>query len=319
MEPRPSIRHGNVTILYVLGSGRSGSTVLERSLVDAVDGAVGVGELRWVWDRGIVEDYLCGCTKPFHSCEFWQRVLELFRASSATASVSADAETMIALRRRVERLRYTPFLFSPGTAPATYRENLRSYRERLRALYSSIANVAGARIIVDSSKEPAYAFVLAGLPDVTLRLVHLVRDSRAVAYSWQRHVSRPEIHWTRREMRRYAVWQSAFQWNRKNALAELLGARGSPIVRVRYEDFVVSPAETMRRILDDMGLPQRSSPYVASWHSVSGNPLRFGSNTQSLALDREWERRMPPGKQFVVTVATAPLLVRYGYPLPVRR
>jgi hypothetical protein len=319
MEPRPSIRDGNVTILYIMGSGRSGSTVLERSLVDAVDGTVGVGELRWLWDRGIVEDYLCGCTKPFHSCEFWQRVLELFRVGSSTASVSADADMMIALRRRVERLRYTPFLVSPRIAPATYRQDLRSYRERLRALYWSVAKVADARIIVDSSKEPEYAFVLAGLPDVTLRIVHLVRDSRAVAYSWQRHVSRPEIHWTRREMRRYTVWQSAFQWNRKNALAELLGARGIPVTRVRYEDFIASPVATMRRLLDDMGGLARPSPLADSWHSVSGNPLRFRGDTLRLTLDREWEQRMPHGKRFVVTVATAPLLLRYGYPLPVRR
>jgi hypothetical protein len=319
MEPRPSIRDGNVTILYILGSGRSGSTVLERSLVDAVDGTVGVGELRWLWDRGIAEDHLCGCAKPFHSCEFWQRVLELFRADSSAASVSMDADMMIALRRRVERLRYTPFLVSPRIAPATYRQDLQSYRERLRALYYSIANAAGTRIIVDSSKEPTYAFVLAGLPDVTLRIVHLVRDSRAVAYSWQRRVSRPEIHWTQREMRRYAVWQSALQWNRKNALGELLGARGIPITRLRYEDFIESPAATMQRLLEDMGGLTRPSPSAESWHSVSGNPLRFRGDALSLTLDREWEQRMPGGKRFVVTVATAPLLLRYGYPLRVRR
>src|SRR4051794_30272163 len=124
MEPRPK---GNVTILYILGSGRSGSTVLERSLVNAIDGAVGVGELRWLWDRGIGEDYLCSCTKPFHSCEFWQRVLERFRVGSSTASVTTDADRMIALRRRIERLRYTPFLISPRFAPAAYRQDLRSY------------------------------------------------------------------------------------------------------------------------------------------------------------------------------------------------
>lgn len=315
-----TIRNGNVTVVYILGSGRSGSTVLERSLVDAVDRSAGVGELRWLWDRGVLDDYLCGCTRAFHACDFWQRVLELLAARlPAGASPKAHAEATVALRRRVERLRYMPFLVRPQLAPAAYCQQLESYRETLRVLYQSVAAAAGARVVVDSSKEPVYAYVLAGVRDVNLRVLHLVRDSRAVAYSWQRHVSRPEIHWTQREMRRYTVWQSASQWNLKNVLAELLRARGIPVSRLRYEDFVAAPGETMRRLLDDLRLSARTSPVAGSWHSVSGNPVRFRDETRTLQLDREWELEMTRGKRVAVTAATAPLLLRYGYPLAVRR
>jgi hypothetical protein len=289
-------------------------------LVDAVDRSAGVGELRWLWDRGILDDYLCGCTRAFHACDFWQRVLGLLAARLPAGSSPRDqAEKTAALRRRVERLRYMPFLLRPRLAPEAYRQRLGSYRNTLRLLYQSIAAAADARVVVDSSKEPVYAYVLAGMRDVDLRVLHLVRDSRAVAYSWQRHVSRPEIHWTEQEMRRYPAWQSASQWNLKNGLAELLRARGVPVSRLRYEDFVAAPGETMRGLLDDLRLPARTSPFAGDWHSVSGNPVRFRGETRALRLDREWELRMPRGERVAVTAATAPLLLRYGYPLPVRR
>jgi hypothetical protein len=315
-----AIRNGNVTILYILGSGRSGSTVLERSLVDAVDRSAGVGEIRWLWDRGILDDYLCGCGEAFHACDFWQPVLEHVCARSPTGGSPSDhAVRTIRARRRVERLRYIPFLARPESAPAAYRTQLDSYRETLRMLYESVALAASARVIVDSSKEPLYAYVLAGLRDVNLRVLHLVRDSRAVAYSWQRRVSRPEIHWTQLEMRRYTIWQSASQWNVKNALAELLRARGIPVVRLRYEDFVAAPEAELRAVLQDLDLQARTTPFAGTWHSVSGNPVRFRGEARTLHLDREWELRMPRTKRVAVTAATAPLLLRYGYPLPVRR
>jgi hypothetical protein len=48
---------GRVTVLYVAGTGRSGSTLLARVLGEA-DGFVAAGELRYVWQRGLVEDRL---------------------------------------------------------------------------------------------------------------------------------------------------------------------------------------------------------------------------------------------------------------------
>src|SRR4028119_1802817 len=56
----------------------------------------------------------------------------------------------------------------------------------LERLYRAIQRVSGAGVIVDSSKRFSYAVLLSLLPFGDLRVVHLVRDSRAVAYSWAR-------------------------------------------------------------------------------------------------------------------------------------
>src|ERR1019366_1995765 len=53
-------------------------------------------------------------------------------------------------------------------------------------LYRAIRQVAGKSVVVDSSREASQALVLARIPDIDLKVLHLVRDSRAVAFSYLR-------------------------------------------------------------------------------------------------------------------------------------
>ena len=62
-------------VVYVGGTGRSGSTVLANVLGE-VPGLVSVGEVRFLWERGILQDRLCGCGDHFSDCPFWSKVLD---------------------------------------------------------------------------------------------------------------------------------------------------------------------------------------------------------------------------------------------------
>ena len=62
-------------VLYILGSGRNGSTVI-GDVLGSAPGLGHVGELHWIWDRGAGENRPCGCGERFVDCLFWQRVLQ---------------------------------------------------------------------------------------------------------------------------------------------------------------------------------------------------------------------------------------------------
>jgi hypothetical protein len=64
---------GVPTVIYVAGSGRSGSTLLERTLGE-ITGFVNVGELIDLFRRVVREGERCGCNEPFESCPFWSGV-----------------------------------------------------------------------------------------------------------------------------------------------------------------------------------------------------------------------------------------------------
>lgn len=85
-------------VLFIGGWGRSGSTLVDR-LTGRLDGVVAVGELRDVWQRGVVEDRLCGCGQRFSACPFWQEVGQ--RAFQGWATL--DLDWVSHLRSTVDR------------------------------------------------------------------------------------------------------------------------------------------------------------------------------------------------------------------------
>src|SRR5262252_9835277 len=62
-------------VLYIAGSGRSGSTLLERALGE-IPGFVNVGELIDLYRRVAEHGERCGCGQEFARCPFWSRVGE---------------------------------------------------------------------------------------------------------------------------------------------------------------------------------------------------------------------------------------------------
>src|SRR5215472_10332799 len=61
------------TVIYIAGSGRSGSTLLERALGE-LPGVVNVGELMDLFRRTVAHGERCGCGQSFADCPFWAGV-----------------------------------------------------------------------------------------------------------------------------------------------------------------------------------------------------------------------------------------------------
>ena len=299
------------TVLYIAGSGRSGSTLLEQ-LLGGLDGICPVGELRTLWWRGIEQDHRCGCGEPLSRCPFWQAVLE----EAIGRTDRAAAREVSELARTVERARYMPALLAPSTlAPPGFERRLARYSELLSRLYGAIRHLSGAQVIVDNSKEPPYGLALRFMRDTRVVVVHLVRDSRAVAYSRQRVKVNPQVHWTEHYMKRYPASATALEWDRRNVLAEGMALAGIPYRRLRYEDLAADPKGERDRLLEWAvpGRAWRGAAPGTPQHTVSGNPMRFDQETRPVRVDREWETGMDARSRRAVWLLTLPLLARYGY------
>jgi hypothetical protein len=304
-----------IPVLFIAGAARSGSTLLDRA-IGMRDGFCSLGELQFIWQRSFGENQLCGCGAPFHDCGFWREV-----SFAAFGSEPADVDELAAqrLKAQVDHKRRIPALAL--NAPGPMRRALREYGELIERLYGAILDVAGARVIVDSSKDPRHGLALARLDCIELHVVHLIRDPRAVAYSWGRRRERPEIHWRKQEMMRQSVRASAARWTTHNAVVELLCATAHRHDRVRYEDFVADPSGVVSQILAPFGCADAPAPgspgelVLEPSHSVSGNPMRFDSGTVRVKLDDEWRAAMPLRDRASVAAVTWPLLARYGYHL----
>ncbi|MGZ4665619.1 MAG: sulfotransferase [Frankiaceae bacterium] len=309
-------RRSRVRVLLIGGLGRSGTTLLERILC-GLPGVVGGGEFVHLWRRGIIGNELCGCGAPFADCPFWRQVGDAAFGGWARVNLGRVAE----LQRRVERTRFIPLLAAPRLPPGFGRA-VREYGELYHRVYRGVAEVSTADVVVDSSKHASLAFCLRWLPELDLRIVHVVRDSRAVAYSWTKHVARPEAARGGEQMARYAPARTAVLWNAQNVAFEMLGHRAKPVLTVRYEQLARDPAATLQAVARHAGLSSApahgglvsgGSVELAHNHSVAGNPLRFRTGPVPVREDLDWRSKLPIRDRQLVTVLTAPLLAHYGY------
>jgi hypothetical protein len=307
-----------VRVVYLGGLGRSGSTLLERMLGE-LPGIRPAGEVVHLWRRGVLDGERCGCGTPFPECLFWQKVGE----AAFGGWDQLDAERLDRLQRKVSRNRFLPLLASPVLPPA-YRQGLEELVSYYQRLYGGIREVSGDAVVVDSSKLVSLAFCLRWCESIDLRVVQVVRDSRAVAYSWTRRVSRPDSL-TQSVMTTHSPASAAARWDLQNCALQLLAALGTPTLRVRYEDLMDAPGTALRKIADFAGVAAHGDPGFiggrppARWadlgpaHTASGNPMRFQTGRIPLRRDDAWRTNMPAGPRRVVTALTFPLLARYGY------
>ena len=297
-----------VDVFLIVGSGRCGSTLLDRLLGQSPD-IVSAGELKYLWTGLTDSGRRCGCGEPVAQCAFWQAVLE--RAYGGIDKVPAGLGRA---QRWIDQGYYAALLALVPFRPRALTRDLASLKYALARLFPAIAEVAGVKAVVDSSKTPR-GNMLASLPGVRLHAIHLVRDSRAVAFSWQRPTA------SGYRMIHRSLVRSALDWWRINAGAWFLRRRWGDYVRIRYEDLVANPAETVARLAARAGL---SAPRLEGEgltvelpvnHLVGGNPMRFQHGTVQIVEDDEWKEKMPAGDRLLVTLLTWPLLLRYGYPL----
>ncbi len=300
-------------VLYIMGWGRSGSTILDN-LLGQLDGFFSMGELHYFWERSVLGGRSCGCGRPVGECEVWSKVL--------AAKVSSDAAQVVRWQSDAVRIRHTwRLLHSPraGGSPLA----LDAYAGVTEHLYGAARAATGARILVDSSKRPSDAALLELLPDVEPFYVHLVRDPRAVAYSWKRKKAQRDTA-APAQMLTHGTLDNAVNWMVWNLAANAVRRKAGPgrSMLLRYEDFVSQPREVVAAISAMVGEATADLPFsddgtivLGTNHTVSGNPSRFTTGSVRIRPDQEWIAAQRSGDRLMTTALTVPLLHRYRYPL----
>ncbi|GIH21845.1 sulfotransferase [Acrocarpospora phusangensis] len=299
-----------VVVLHIAGAGRSGSTLF-GSLLGQLGDCFDVGELGYLWDRGLRQDGRCGCGSRVRACPVWRTVLQ--ETFGPDGPGEAEVERLARFHRATSRGRDVASLWLRGRL----REESPEYREILARLIRAAASVSGRRVVVDSTKPVAYGRLLDDLPGVELRVIHLVRDPRAVAWSWLRRKKGTGAD----TMRTRPVLTTAAMWNLGNlAAAGSWAADPGRYLLIRYEDLIREPVRWLRAAAGLAGITDAELPPIAGstvrmspTHTVAGNVGRHDSGEIELRLDAEWSRALPPAKRLLVECATYPLRNRYGY------
>jgi hypothetical protein len=303
-------------ILYIGGFGRSGTTLLSR-LLGELPGVCAIGEAVNLWRQGIVRNEKCSCGQPFHACSFWQEV----GAVAFNGWDRVDLDAVLPAQSQGSRFQYAkeagfrPTLPKPAATVDSY----------YRRLYSAVAEVSGCPIVVDASKHAALLADLRRGKSLDITVLHMVRDSRGVAYSWKKVQRRPESESQSSFMDKFSAAHSAMLWNVYNVNVCSSRRSGTRYLRIRYEDLVRAPERCLREIVGATRIPGVPDTFdflgdgyadLVPAHCIAGNPMRFQSGRVAIREDNEWRTSLPWRSQAVVTALTFPLLAGLGYVTP---
>jgi hypothetical protein len=282
-------------------------------MLGAVPGCVAVGEICFLAVRALLGRTVCGCGADVRDCPFWGAVLQRFPDVERLARDLAPFEEFGTNRGAWRQL--------AARLGGGHGRRFDAYREALRDLYGAVLAVGPWDTIVDSSKFPPYGAILAALEDFDVTVLHLVRDSRGVCYSWTKrqvyaHTPDGVVH-----MRQHGIMGSLGRWWIYNVGAWLLGRKaGVDYIRVRYEDFSDDPNGVFLSLCERLEKPLPDGLFVGPrtvrlglGHQLAGHPLRFREGDVEIREDLGWQGGLAPAQRLVVKALTFPLSLLFGY------
>jgi Sulfotransferase family len=227
--PSRKARSGRPKVVYVMGAGHSGSTIL----------GVTLGNCTNVFYAGELEEWLINSGLPplggSERARFWGTVRDSVAGAEDLFGGGAN--------RYLERSS-TVFRLDRWAARRRLR---RRYRRVTEDLYRAVAHAAGATHVVDTSHFPLRARELKALAGIEVYLVFLVRDPQQVVASELRHISPHDVA----ERRLRAAVTNANLWlTYLLSVAVFLGHQRERRLFLRHEDFLADPAGVLRQILD---------------------------------------------------------------------
>ncbi len=253
-DAAPAAGTARAKVVYVMGSGRSGSTILGVALGNC-DGLFYAGELdNWLVRSGA--PVLGGLERT----RFWSTVRdevpggrELFGNTAQRDLERSSAPFRIHRRRARRRLRA-------------------GYRRVTEDLYQAIARAAGVTHVVDTSHFPLRARELQALAGIDLYLIFLVRDPRGVVDSFNLYLNRNDV--TERRLRVLSTNANLWLTHLLSVLVFLRQPRERRML-LRHEEFLADPEGMLRQILDRVGstaeLPDLTS--LSTGLPLNGNRL----------------------------------------------
>jgi hypothetical protein len=300
-------------VAYIMGFGRSGSTVLD-AVLGYHPAVCGVGELSNLVSYGWLNGGVCSCGARGDVCGFWTGVRQEWSGRIGDQQVLEYPS----LQRTFE---------SQGSWPRLAREGVRrsrafgAYAASTRELFNSIRAVSGRPVVVDSSKSPMRAHALALTGTLDLRVIHLVRDARAVAWSLRKAYRKDERAGIQKDFHPRPALRTALLWLLVNMQAMWVNRRlcGGAALAVRYEDLATKPRAVLKELgamleidLDELGAAVEQRAQITFAHSIAGNRLRM-RRTFDLQFDSEWVEHLSERDKMIVWATTGWLLRRFGY------
>lgn len=273
-----------IDIIYIMGSGRSGSTLLSNMLGTQSE-IVCAGEVynfKNFFESAVSNNRLCSCGEKLEECDYWQSVRGKIEADGGNALVD---------------LKDT---------------NLSAFKENNYSLFSAMRDTSNKKIIVDSSKRHYRLKLLLKSKLFRVVIVHLVRDARAYSYSsllTGREKGKSDMEY----------YKKLLEWQKKNLGIKAIYGRNPGYIMVRYEDLVINYTKELSRVMalcnQTMDESRLFDSTIKQSHEFSGNRRFISEGLKTVKLDTRYLENLTQNQWLSGSVIVAPALSVFGYPV----
>jgi hypothetical protein len=300
-----------IPLVYILSSGRSGSTLTDLVL----------GSHRDIWTLGEAqllpyelseEGAPCGCGVPITECDFWSAVLPKIPLGEGEYPIGFLRESHT--RRKTLHWRKAATILAGGVSTQQARA-ARSYGRLNAQYFSAVQREAidrghSVKWLVDASKGPYRLYWLLYSACFNTRVIHLTKDPRAYVYS----IARKQESYSIRDVMRWAS-----RWMIDNIIQLIIKKRhlrDEAVIHIKYEDLATNPKKVLKECvkwlkLSDKKVEKKRSIRTYKNHAISGNEMRWEET--SIRLDEKWKTELKSKEKKVVWVVSGWLAKLFGY------
>jgi|UPI000367ECC4 hypothetical protein len=164
-----------IHILYIMGTGRSATTIQEILLANNPD-VVGIGEFTHFFHDGLIQHVDCACGEDVDHCSFWSTIMEQAQWQEQQASRLDKLFSSIASHKK--------FLFH--YLQGVHSDIMKEYGEQNRRLFGAVATTSNAHYIVDSSKYAGRALALARLFPASVSIICMTRSPEGLLTAFRK-------------------------------------------------------------------------------------------------------------------------------------
>jgi len=299
-----------IKVIYIIGAAHSGSTIL-GAILGTHPNLLDAGELYSHGERVLDSTKVkCSCGETLALCPFWSAVWQDWQARFPNVSVQAYHSRMASY----QRLRALARLSLHQLVPS---RDFRTYQAEAVGMIESAISVGHKPSLVDVSKSPIRGLALATLPEIDLRLVHLVRNGLAMIASVYKHHGQK---WSQQGMSQKEITVKATNsWLSANLGAEyVIWASKRPATRIRYEDLIAAPEKTIRSLSKTFGEDLSD----IALRVAAGEPISFGhargnivgrNGPHPLVAREDWRTNLSREAQGAFSRRAGWLNRHYGY------
>jgi len=328
--------HANnkIDYVYILGASHSGSTLLAL-LLNAHPEITTIGETA-PGTMGDINTYRCSCGRIIKECPFWKNIIREMRKKHPEFDIGNFGTnfecTSNPIINRLLHLEHRGILFEAlrdimlRLSPS-WKRALDSVNANCRDLVHAVLASSGGRIFIDSSKIAHRLKFLLRIPEFNIRIIHIIRDGRAVALTYMRQdefgdAKDPSVRRGGRGMQTKAVPASmsmeraADEWRRCIRSAEYLlsGLDKSRWIQIKYEELCTNTEKTLGKIYSFLGVnySETNKEFRSVSHHVIGNGMRLDTTSEVL-LDERWKSILSKVEREIFERIAGAMNQRYGY------